>query len=145
MNLAHIYVWEDARVCSLKSFFWYAPQLPEASILCFLILSLLRVHHWGWLQCDGLMVQYPLFIDMAGSILSLTFSCFFELLLATGIAWFVTASLPCLHTSFLTGLPSLCVSSFLLRDTWLDYDLPKFSASAKTVSPNKVTFMATGG
>ena len=33
---------------SQKSFLWYAPQLSGASILCFPILSLLRVHCWGW-------------------------------------------------------------------------------------------------
>ena len=39
---------------SLKSFLWYTPKLSEASILCFLILSLLRVHPRGWLQwLDG--------------------------------------------------------------------------------------------
>ena len=32
---------------SLKSFLWYAPQLSGASILCFLILSFLRVHCLG--------------------------------------------------------------------------------------------------
>ena len=31
----------------LKSFLWYAPQLPGTSIPCFLILSFPREHHWG--------------------------------------------------------------------------------------------------
>ena len=82
---------------SLKSFLWYAPQLSGASILCFLILSLLRVHHWGWLQwlmvwwwasssilsslrahhpvsCNvrAWRLQHPLFMDTAGNIFSLT-------------------------------------------------------------------------
>ena len=35
---------------SLKSFLWYAPQLSGTSILCFFTLSLLKVHHQGWLQ-----------------------------------------------------------------------------------------------
>ena len=35
---------------SLKSFLWYAPQLSGDSILCFPILSLLRVHRQEWLQ-----------------------------------------------------------------------------------------------
>ena len=35
---------------SLKSFLCYAPQLSGASILCFLILSPLRVHRCGWVQ-----------------------------------------------------------------------------------------------
>ena len=34
---------------SLKSLLWYAPQLSVAWILCFLILSLFRVHPQGWL------------------------------------------------------------------------------------------------
>ena len=81
---------------SLKSFIWYAPQLSRASILCFLILSLLRVHHWGWLQwltvrwganptsilsflrahhwggCNVMVwwLQNPLFTDTAGGIFS---------------------------------------------------------------------------
>ena len=32
---------------SWESFLWYAPQLSRASILCLLILSLLRVHSWA--------------------------------------------------------------------------------------------------
>ena len=35
---------------SLKLFLWYAPQLSGTSILCFLILSLLKVHGQEWLQ-----------------------------------------------------------------------------------------------
>ena len=35
---------------SRKLFLWYAPQLPEASILGFLILRVLPVHHRGCLQ-----------------------------------------------------------------------------------------------
>ena len=44
---------------SLKSFLWCVPQLSRASILCFLILTLLRVHCWGTgvaAVADGLMV-----------------------------------------------------------------------------------------
>ena len=33
---------------SLKLFLWHAPQFSGASILCFLILGLLREHHQGW-------------------------------------------------------------------------------------------------
>ena len=83
---------------SLKSFLWYTPQLSGASILCFLILTFLRVHSWwvggcrGWLLDGGHPVsilssfrahhqggcnvmtwwlQHPLFTDMAGDIFSL--------------------------------------------------------------------------
>ena len=89
---------------SLKSFLWYAPQPSGASILsilCFLILSLLRVYHWGggagvegcsdWGLGSGSpfvsilsslqahrprcvvawWLQHPLFTDMAGSVFSL--------------------------------------------------------------------------
>ena len=38
---------------SLKSFFWYAPQLSEASILCFHVPNFLRTHHREWLQFGG--------------------------------------------------------------------------------------------
>ena len=38
---------------SLKSFLCYVPNLSGASILCFLILSSPRAHHWEWLQSDG--------------------------------------------------------------------------------------------
>ena len=35
---------------SLMSFLWYAPRLCRTSILCFIILSFLRVHHGrGWM------------------------------------------------------------------------------------------------
>ena len=43
-NLALFYVWKDARVCSLKSFLSYAPQLSGVSIRCFYILSFLKAH-----------------------------------------------------------------------------------------------------
>ena len=72
---------------SLKSFLWYASQLSGASILCFLTLSLLRVHRRGACSCwllDGghpastlsplrahrqaWWLQHPLLTDMAGNI-----------------------------------------------------------------------------
>ena len=82
---------------SLKSFFWHVPPLYSAVILCFLILSHLRVHCGGscggfsmsddlmtgplfssWIpsgvtvvgSCSGWWLQYPLFTDMSSSILS---------------------------------------------------------------------------
>ena len=79
---------------SLKSFLWYAPQLSGASVLCFPILSPLRVHRWGEAVvpdclmvgilfpssvpsgltirggCSGWWPQHPSFTDMAGGILS---------------------------------------------------------------------------
>ena len=42
---------------SLKSFLRYSPQLSGASILCFLILSLLRVHHWGMGGCSSWLLD----------------------------------------------------------------------------------------
>ena len=52
---------------SLKSFLWYAPQLSRASILCFLIPSLLRVHCWGgcrsWLL-DGGHSLFPSWVPL---------------------------------------------------------------------------------
>ena len=57
---------------SLKSFLWYAPQLSGASILCFHILSFLRVHSWGGYNVMAWWLQHPLFTDMAGHIFSLT-------------------------------------------------------------------------
>ena len=85
---------------SLKSFLSYAPQLSEASILCFQILRSLKLHHWGCLQSDdcqmagisyfhgeslqvlpsGRLLMWwldPLFTDMTGS---LTFFFFFFLI-----------------------------------------------------------------
>ena len=44
---------------SLKSFLRYALQLPEASILCFLILHTLRVHHQGGNSCWLLDGSHP--------------------------------------------------------------------------------------
>ena len=38
---------------SLKSVLWYPPQLSGASILCFHVLSFLKLHLWGWLQLVG--------------------------------------------------------------------------------------------
>ena len=37
-------------LASLKSFLLHASQLSGASIMCFLLLSLLRIHHLGRLQ-----------------------------------------------------------------------------------------------
>ena len=34
---------------SLKSFLWHVPQLPGTRVLCFHILSFLRLYHWRWL------------------------------------------------------------------------------------------------
>ena len=42
---------------SLKSFLCYAPQLSGASILCFLILSFLKLHRWG--GCSLTMARWP--------------------------------------------------------------------------------------
>ena len=82
---------------SLKPSLWYESQLSGASILCFPILSLLRVHHCGS-DCSGWYLngghpifvlsslrtqrpgsynmmawwlQYPFFTDMVGNIFSL--------------------------------------------------------------------------
>ena len=52
-----------------------------ASLLCFLILSLLRVHrcrahHWGGYNVMAWWRQHPLFTDMAGNIFHLQLGCF---------------------------------------------------------------------
>ena len=50
MKLALFYVWEDAKSGLIKIIPLICTSATRTSILCFLILSLLRVHHWGWLQ-----------------------------------------------------------------------------------------------
>ena len=47
---------------SLKSFLWYASRLYGASILCFQILSFLKLHlHWWPCSDDCLMMDTPCF------------------------------------------------------------------------------------
>ena len=48
----------------LKSFLWYAPQLSGDSILCFLILSSLRVHCRCGCNVMAWRLQHPLFTDI---------------------------------------------------------------------------------
>ena len=69
INLVLSYAWEDAKsLGSLKSFLWCIPELSKTSILCFLILSVLRVHHLGVCNVMAWWLQHLLFIDIAGDI-----------------------------------------------------------------------------
>ena len=69
INLVLFYAWEDAKsLGSLKSFLWCILQLSEASILCFLILNALRLHHLGVCNVMAWWLQHLLFIDIAGDI-----------------------------------------------------------------------------
>ena len=50
INLAFSMYGRCKSLGSLKLFLWYTPLLSRASILCFSILSALRMHSWGLLQ-----------------------------------------------------------------------------------------------
>ena len=52
-NLSLFYVERCKSLSSLKSFLRCAPQLSEASVLCFHIQSFLRAHSREWLQSVG--------------------------------------------------------------------------------------------
>lgn len=74
MNLAFFSAWEGCKsLCSLKSFFWYAPLLSRASILFPVFFSPIWIpsgYTWGNFSCwwlDGL--QRPLITDMGGDFL----------------------------------------------------------------------------
>ena len=104
MNLVLFYVWEDAKVWAHwnHSFGIYLSYLGPVSCV-FSSLSLLRVHHWGWLHwlmawwwascfypefpqgslswggCNVMArwLQHPLFTDLAGNIVHLHTQWFF--------------------------------------------------------------------
>ena len=66
---AFLYMERFKSLGSLKSFLCYSSQLSGASILCFHILSSLRVHCWGvGGNCNLITwwLQHPLFTDMGG-------------------------------------------------------------------------------
>ena len=82
--------WTMYSLGSLKSFLWYAPQLPGPRILRFLIRSVLsivrgdcslmtarwqeflRAHHQGWSQSLITLTSFVYCLFMAGNILFLT-------------------------------------------------------------------------